>query len=126
MPDKWEYPWFAAWDLAFHMIPLSAIDLDFAKAQLELMLRDDYLHPNGQIPAYEWWNFGDVNPPFTPGPPGKFTAAIANATRARENFLWLLRRLLIEACGFFTKEMILDTTTASAPPNYQQPRASRS
>jgi hypothetical protein len=62
MPDKWEYPWFAAWDLAFHMIPLSAIDLDFAKKQLELMLRDDYLHPNGQIPAYEW-NFGDVNPP---------------------------------------------------------------
>ncbi|NJL46475.1 MAG: glucosidase [Leptolyngbyaceae cyanobacterium SM2_5_2] len=62
MPDKWEYPWFAAWDLAFHMIPLSTVDLDFAKDQLELMLRDDYLHPNGQIPAYEW-NFGDVNPP---------------------------------------------------------------
>jgi Glycosyl hydrolase family 63 C-terminal domain len=62
MPDKWEYPWFAAWDLAFHMIPLSLVDPDFAKQQLELMLRDDYLHPNGQIPAYEW-NFGDVNPP---------------------------------------------------------------
>jgi hypothetical protein len=62
MPDKWEYPWYAAWDLAFHMIPLSLVDPDFAKAQLELMLRDDYLHPNGQIPAYEW-NFGDVNPP---------------------------------------------------------------
>ena len=62
MPDKWEYPWYAAWDLAFHMIPFSLIDPDFAKRQLELMLRDDYMHPNGQIPAYEW-NFGDVNPP---------------------------------------------------------------
>jgi len=62
MPDKWEYPWYAAWDLAFHMIPLSLVDPDFAKQQLQLMLRDDYLHPNGQIPAYEW-NFGDVNPP---------------------------------------------------------------
>ncbi|NJL83081.1 MAG: glucosidase, partial [Chloroflexaceae bacterium] len=62
MPDKWEYPWFAAWDLAFHMIPLALVDADFAKQQLDLMLREDYLHPNGQIPAYEW-NFGDVNPP---------------------------------------------------------------
>ncbi|HEY9660733.1 MAG TPA: hypothetical protein V6C65_19930, partial [Allocoleopsis sp.] len=62
MPDKWEYPWFAAWDLAFHTLPLSIVDSDFAKAQLDLMLRNDYQHPNGQIPAYEW-NFGDVNPP---------------------------------------------------------------
>jgi len=62
MPDKWEYPWFAAWDLAFHMLPLSIVDSDFAKSQLDLMLRNDYLHPNGQIPAYEW-NFSDVNPP---------------------------------------------------------------
>jgi hypothetical protein len=62
MPDKWEYPWYAAWDLAFHVIPISLIDPDFAKAQLMLMLQEDYLHPNGQIPAYEW-NFGDVNPP---------------------------------------------------------------
>jgi hypothetical protein len=62
MPDKWEYPWYAAWDLAFHVLPLSLVDPDFAKAQLSLMLLDDYLHPNGQIPAYEW-NFGDVNPP---------------------------------------------------------------
>jgi hypothetical protein len=62
MPDKWEYPWFAAWDLAFHMIPLSLVDPDFAKRQLELMLQEDYMHPNGQMPAYEW-NFGDVNPP---------------------------------------------------------------
>ncbi len=62
MPDKWEYPWYAAWDLAFHTISLSMVDLDFSKQQLDLMLRDEYLHPSGQIPAYEW-NFSDVNPP---------------------------------------------------------------
>ncbi|MEM7759168.1 MAG: glucosidase [Cyanobacteria bacterium P01_A01_bin.40] len=62
MPDKWEYPWFAAWDLAFHTIPLALIDPDFAKQQLYLFTREWYLHPNGQMPAYEW-NFGDVNPP---------------------------------------------------------------
>lgn len=62
MPDKWEYPWYAAWDLAFHVIPIGLIDPAFAKNQLMLMLQEDYLHPNGQIPAYEW-NFGDVNPP---------------------------------------------------------------
>lgn len=62
MPDKWEYPWFAAWDLAFHMIPFARIDAAFAKDQLTLFLREWYLHPNGQMPAYEW-NFGDVNPP---------------------------------------------------------------
>jgi hypothetical protein len=62
MPDKWEYPWYAAWDLAFHTISLSMVDSDFAKDQLDLMLRDMYLHPSGQIPAYEW-NFSDVNPP---------------------------------------------------------------
>jgi len=62
MPDKWEYPWFAAWDLAFHMIPMAKVDPEFAKGQLELILREWYMHPSGQIPAYEW-NFGDVNPP---------------------------------------------------------------
>jgi hypothetical protein len=62
MPDKWEYPWYAAWDLAFHAIPISLIDSEFAKKQLSLMLQEEYLHPNGQIPAYEW-NFSDVNPP---------------------------------------------------------------
>ena len=62
MPDKWEYPWYAAWDLAFHTVSLSLVDFDFAKEQLLLMLRSLYAHPNGQIPAYEW-NFGDVNPP---------------------------------------------------------------
>jgi hypothetical protein len=62
MPDKWEYPWYAAWDLAFHTIALATVDPDFAKEQLNLMLREVYLHPSGQIPAYEW-NFSDVNPP---------------------------------------------------------------
>jgi hypothetical protein len=62
MPDKWEYPWYAAWDLAFHTVTLAMVDPEFAKQQIDLMLRDDYLHPSGQLPAYEW-NFGDVNPP---------------------------------------------------------------
>jgi hypothetical protein len=62
MPDKWEYPWYAAWDLAFHCVPLAIVDPDFAKDQLVLLLREWYMHPNGQLPAYEW-AFGDVNPP---------------------------------------------------------------
>ncbi len=62
MPDKWEYPWFAAWDLAFHMLPFAHLDSTFAKQQLELFLREWYMHPNGQIPAYEF-AFSDVNPP---------------------------------------------------------------
>jgi len=65
MPDKWEYPWYAAWDLAFHTITLSMVDVDFAKEQLRLFLGHHYLHPNGQMPAYEW-NFSDVNPPVFP------------------------------------------------------------
>lgn len=62
MPDKWEYPWYAAWDLAFHCVPIGMVDPDFAKSQLILFLREWYMHPNGQLPAYEW-AFGDVNPP---------------------------------------------------------------
>jgi hypothetical protein len=62
MPDKWEYPWYAAWDLAFHTLPIAIVDPDFAKEQMHLMLRGTYIHPSGQIPAYEW-NFSDVNPP---------------------------------------------------------------
>ena len=62
MPDKWEYPWYAAWDLAFHTLPLALVDPDYAKEQLILLLREWYMHPNGQLPAYEW-AFGDVNPP---------------------------------------------------------------
>jgi len=62
MPDKWEYPWYAAWDLAFHCVPLALLDAEFAKKQLILLCREWFMHPNGQLPAYEW-NFGDVNPP---------------------------------------------------------------
>jgi hypothetical protein len=62
MPDKWEYPWYASWDLAFHCIPLALVDPQFAKSQLDLIVREWYQHPNGQVPAYEW-NFSDVNPP---------------------------------------------------------------
>ena len=70
MPDKWEYPWYAAWDLAFHTLALAIVDPDFAKSQLDLMLRNDYLPPNGQMPAYEW-NFGDVNSPV-----GRYSAIV--------------------------------------------------
>jgi hypothetical protein len=62
MPDKWEFPWYASWDLAFHCVPLAVVDSDFAKEQLVLLIREWYMHPNGQLPAYEW-AFGDVNPP---------------------------------------------------------------
>src|SRR4029078_5282368 len=62
MPDKWEYPWYAAWDLAFHCVPIALVDAEFAKQQLVLLLREWYMHPNGQLPAYEW-ALGDVNPP---------------------------------------------------------------
>jgi hypothetical protein len=72
IPDKWEYPWYAAWDLAFHPLALSLVDFDFAKDQLLLMLRNLYAHPNRQIPAYEW-NFGDVNPRCMPGQRYSFT-----------------------------------------------------
>ena len=65
MPDKWEFPWFASWDLGFHCISLAHIDPQFAKDQILLMLREWYMHPNGQIPAYEW-DFDDVNPPVLP------------------------------------------------------------
>jgi len=62
MPDCWEYPWFAAWDLAFHTLAMASVDIDLAKAQLKLMVKEWYQHPSGQIPAYEW-EFSDLNPP---------------------------------------------------------------
>lgn len=83
MPDTWEYPWFAAWDLAFHCAPLALVGVDFAKAQVEPLLRTRYLHPNGQIPAYEW-NFSDVNPPVTPlMPPPSASRARASSPGVR-------------------------------------------
>ncbi len=89
MPDKWEYPWYAAWDLAFHMLPLSLVDADFAKQQLSLMLNENYLHPNGQIPAYEW-NFGDVNPPVHPWAT-IFTYRLETARTGQGDIDWLER-----------------------------------
>ncbi|WP_153112108.1 MGH1-like glycoside hydrolase domain-containing protein [Propionivibrio limicola] len=96
MPDKWEYPWYAAWDLAFHVLPLTLVDPDFGKQQLSLMLRDTYLHPNGQIPAYEW-NFGDVNPPVHPWAT-IFTYRLEKVRTGKGDVEWLERsfqRLLL-------------------------------
>jgi hypothetical protein len=89
MPDKWEYPWYAAWDLAFHILPLTLVDVDFGKQQLDLMLSEKYLHPNGQIPAYEW-NFGDVNPPVHPWAT-IFTYRLEKARTGKGDLAWLER-----------------------------------
>jgi hypothetical protein len=89
MPDKWEYPWYAAWDLAFHVLALSLADEDFAKRQLDLMLGDQYLHPSGQLPAYEW-NFGDVNPPVHAWAT-MFTYRLEKARRGEGDLDWLER-----------------------------------
>ena len=89
MPDKWEYPWYAAWDLAFHVLTLTMVDEDFGKRQLELMLGERYLHPSGQIPAYEW-NFGDVNPPVHAWAT-IFTYRLDQARRGRGDTDWLER-----------------------------------
>jgi len=87
MPDKWEYPWYAAWDLAFHVVALTLVDEDFGKKQLDLMLQGQYLHPNGQIPAYEW-NFGDVNPPVHAWST-IFTYRLEQAKRGKGDIDWL-------------------------------------
>ena len=89
MPHKWEYPWYAAWDLAFHVVALALVDEDFGKQQLDLMLHDRYLHPNGQIPAYEW-NFGDVNPPVHAWAT-IFTYRLEKKRRGRGDLDWLER-----------------------------------
>jgi hypothetical protein len=96
MPDKWEYPWYAAWDLAFHVLALSLVDVDLAKEQLHLMLREDYMHPNGQIPAYEW-NFGDVNPPVHAWAT-IFTYRLEKSHKGQGDLKWLktcFRKLLL-------------------------------
>ena len=89
MPDKWEYPWYAAWDLAFHTLALTLVDPDFGKHQLDLMLQSGYLHPNGQLPAYEW-NFGDVNPPVHAWAT-MFTYRLEKAKRGEGDLDWLER-----------------------------------
>jgi hypothetical protein len=113
MPDKWEYPWFAAWDLAFHMIPFSKIDPHFAKKQLNLFLREWYMHPNGQIPAYEF-AFGDVNPPVhawaawrvykMTGPRGQRDRAFLESTfqKLMLNFTWWVNRKDAEGNNLFS------------------------
>src|SRR2546429_6728506 len=90
MPDKWEYPWYAAWDLAFHVLALRLVDEDFSKQQLDLMLRDHYLHPNGQLPANEW-NFSDVNPPVH-----AWSTRSEEHTSELQSRLHLVCRLLLE------------------------------
>src|SRR5436309_2499054 len=112
MPDKWEYPWYAAWDLAFHMTALTLVDPDFGKEQLKLMVRERYMHPNGQMPAYEW-NFVDVNPPVHAWPT-IITYLIEPPTKGRDrlflervvhklllNFTWLVNRKDLEANNLF-------------------------
>jgi hypothetical protein len=89
MPDKWEYPWYAAWDLAFHVIALTLVDEDFGKRQLDLMLESPYQHPSGQLPAYEW-NFGDVNPPVHAWST-IFTYNLERIRRGRGDVEWLER-----------------------------------
>jgi len=89
MPDKWEYPWYAAWDLAFHVLALTLVDPDFGKEQLSLMLNDRYLHANGQIPAYEW-NFGDVNPPVHAWAT-VFTYRLEKVQKGEGDLVWLKR-----------------------------------
>ncbi len=113
MPDKWEYPWFAAWDLAFHMIPMARIDPNFAKHQLELLLREWYLHPNGQMPAYEF-AFGDVNPPVhawaawrvykMTGPRGGRDEAFLESVfqKLLLNFTWWVNRKDIKGNNLFS------------------------
>jgi Glycosyl hydrolase family 63 C-terminal domain len=113
MPDKWEYPWFAAWDLAFHMIPFSKIDAHFAKKQLELFLREWYMHPNGQIPAYEF-ACGDVNPPVhawaawrvykMTGPRGQRDLAFLESVfqKLMLNFTWWVNRKDAEGNNLFS------------------------
>jgi hypothetical protein len=115
MPDTWEYPWYAAWDLAFHTVPLMMVDPEFAKQQLALMLSPRYLHPSGQIPAYEW-NFGDVNPPVhavatllvhahmaAAGEPGDVDIDFLKDSfdRLRTNYTWWVNRKDISGRGLF-------------------------
>ena len=115
MPDTWEYPWYAAWDLAFHTVPLMMVDPEFAKQQLSLMLSPRYLHPSGQIPAYEW-NFGDVNPPVHAvatllvhahmaalAEPGELDLEFLKESfdRLRTNYTWWVNRKDIGGRGLF-------------------------
>ncbi|MBW7904166.1 MAG: glucosidase [Phycisphaerae bacterium] len=139
MPDKWEYPWFAAWDLAFHTIPLASVDVHFAQEQLTRLLREWYMHPNGQIPAYEF-AFGDVNPPVhawavwrvykRTGPPGKRdTAWLASCFhKLLVNYTWWVNRKDPEgrnvfAGGFLGMDNIGAFDRSQLPPHAQMTQA---
>src|SRR5688500_15314317 len=111
VPDKWEYPWYAAWDLAFHAVAFAPIDPTYAKAQLLLLLRESYMHPNGQVPAYEF-NFGDVNPPvhawacwrvYKTAPRGQRDRAFLERAfhKLLLNFTWWVNRKDVEGKNVF-------------------------
>lgn len=108
MPDKWEYPWYAAWDSAFHMIPFANLDPQFAKEQLLLFLREWYMHPNGQIPAYEW-NFGDVNPPVHAWSCWRvYQMTARNGDRDREFLARCFQKLLLNFTWWVNRKDVLD------------------
>jgi hypothetical protein len=132
MPDKWEYPWYAAWDLAFHMIPLTKIDQKFAEQQLLMFLRENYMHPNGQIPAYEF-AFGDVNPPVhawacwriykASGPKGKRNRQFLAETfqKLLLNFTWWVNQKDVEGKNLFSGGFLgLDNITVFDRSNMPQ------
>lgn len=108
MPDKWEYPWYAAWDSAFHMIPFATLDPDFAKEQLLLFLREWYMHPNGQIPAYEW-NFSDVNPPVHAWACWRvYQMTARNGKRDREFLARCFQKLLLNFTWWVNRKDVMD------------------
>ena len=126
MPDKWEYPWYAAWDLAFHCVPLALVDPEFAKEQLMLLLREWYMHPNGQLPAYEW-AFGDVNPPVHAWAAWRVYKIEKKRTRHRRreflervfhklllNFTWWVNRKDAEGRTSSRADSSASTTSASS------------
>jgi hypothetical protein len=122
MPDKWEYPWYAARDLAFHCVPLALVDSEFAKEQLTLMTREWYMHPNGQLPAYEW-ALGDVNPPVHAWAAGESQTRrrrrghgdrrFQNLPQTAANFTWWVNRKDSEGNNIFRGGFLgLDTSVS--------------
>ena len=141
MPDKWEFPWYASWDLAFHCIPLALVDPHFAKEQLDIIVREWYQHPNGQIPAYEW-NFGDVNPPVLAWASYRVYQIERKQTGKGDRafletifhkmliaFTWWVNRKDSRGITFFREDFSDSTTSASsskrAVPRWQSSRAKR-
>ncbi len=114
MPDKWEYPWYAAWDLAFHMLPMARIDPHFAKEQLVLFLREWYMHPNGELPAYEW-ALSDVNPPVHAWACwNTYLMSGTEGNRDREFLKRTFQKLLINFTWWVNRKDLEDTTSSAA------------